>query len=268
MKRSKILGVLVFLAVPILRSADAISDEQLWKHFAGWSQTVAMLPPGQHVPMRTVYVEQLVKEGVPKQEAESRFDRMSVIRRGSAEREAIYWNASFKLGGGPQDPLRLLQESVRKTKPGKALDAGMGRGRNSIFLASIGWDVTGYDMAPDALKVAQAYASQAGVKIKTVEAKHETFSYGDNQWDLIVCSYCYLMPTETQWADVFYRALRPGGVVVFQTSVGTRATAQELAAIWKKFRILRVEDVDAGVVDDDWAPSRTNPTAKLVARKE
>jgi len=65
----------------------------------------------------------------------------------------------------------------------------MGRGRNSIYLATIGWDVTGYDMASDALGVAQSYAREAGVKIRTVEAKHDSFEFGENQWDLIVCSY-------------------------------------------------------------------------------
>ena len=55
----------------------------------------------------------------------------------------------------------------------------MGRGRNGIWLASAGWDVTGYDISADALEVAQAYAKQAGVKVKTTVSSHEEFDFGD-----------------------------------------------------------------------------------------
>jgi 2-polyprenyl-3-methyl-5-hydroxy-6-metoxy-1,4-benzoquinol methylase len=142
----------------------------------------------------------------------------------------------------------------------------MGRGRNAIFLASLGWDVTGYDIAADALTAAQAHASRAGVTIRTQEASHDTFDFGALQWDLIVCAYCYMRIQDTQWPAIFLAALKPGGVFVFQTSTA-RMPVAEIAARWKDFHVLRVEDLDAGMVDDDWGPSRTSPTVKLVVRR-
>ena len=61
--------------------------------------------------------------------------------------------------------------------------------------------------------------------------------------------------------------MKPGGVVVFQTSLNPRRSVAELAALWKDFQILRAEDLDAGMEMNDWAPSRMFPTARLVARK-
>jgi SAM-dependent methyltransferase len=258
------LGVLLGQTAP---TAPA-SDEVIWKQFEEWVAQLPALPPGQRISMRDRYIESLKRAGVGEGEAARRFERVGTYRRGSDLRERTYWDASFKSGGGPDEPLLLLQETVRKLKPGRALDAGMGRGRNTIYLASLGWDATGYDMSVDALKVAQAYAEKAGVKIKTVEAKHDTFPFGEGQWDLILCAYCYMGADEQQWPGIFRKALRPGGVVVFQTSVGRRVTVGELAERWKGFRLLRAEDQDAGVVDNDWTPSRTNPTMKLVVRKE
>jgi len=252
----------------LLAQAPPVSDEVIWKQFEEWAAKLPALPPGQRILMRDRYVESLKREGVAESEAERRYGRVNAYRRGSDLRERTYWDASFKSGSGPDEPLLLLQETVRKLKPGRALDAGMGRGRNTIYLASLGWEATGYDMSVDALKVAQAYAEKAGVKIKTMEAKHDTFPFGEAQWDLIVCAYCYMYPSEQQWPAIFWKALRPGGVVVFQTSVGKRATVGELAELWKGFRVLRAEDQDAGAVDNDWTPSKTNPTVKLVARKE
>lgn len=247
--------------------AQTPNDGQIWREFAAWSAQVAALPPGQHRPIADAYMEALSRQGVNAEEAKRRFDRVLILRRGSSEREAIYWNASFKLGGGPEAPNRLLQESVRKLKPGRALDAGMGRGRNAIFLASLGWDVTGYDMAPDAIQVAQSYAREAGVKLTTAVAKHDQFDFATGQWDLVLCIYNYMAPLEKPWPEVFARALRPGGLVVYQSSVATLPSVEDLLAHWKGFELVRLERLEAGVVDDDWNPSRTYPTVRLVLRR-
>jgi len=45
------------------------------------------------------------------------------------------------------DPNAFLVEIASKLPPGKALDLGMGEGRNAIFLAQLGWDVTAIDTA-------------------------------------------------------------------------------------------------------------------------
>jgi 2-polyprenyl-3-methyl-5-hydroxy-6-metoxy-1,4-benzoquinol methylase len=264
----QIFLVCAFAAVLSAQDTGAPDDATVWRQFESWTAALPAFPPGQRIPFGDRYIESLKKEGVSEAEARRRLAVVGSFRRGSDQRERVYWDASFKSGGGPDDPLLLLQETVRKLKPGRVLDAGMGRGRNTIFLASLGWDATGYDMSVDALKVAQAYAEKAGVKIKTVEAKHDTFDFGEAQWDLILCAYCYMMPDEPNWPEVFWKALKPGGVVVFQTSVAPRKPVSAVASHWKRFRVLRVEDIDAGVVDNDWSPSRTNPTVKLVARKE
>ncbi len=212
------LGILFALcALSLCGQPSPIGDTEIWTQFAGWVEHLKALPPGQRIPMRERFVKDLVAAGVVEPEAARRYNRMEVLRRASPEREQVYWNGAFKSGGGPDAPLQLLQETVRWRKPGRALDAGMGRGRNTIFLPSLGWDVTGYDLSPDALKAAQAAADLAKVKIQTKEARHDTFQFGESQWDLIVCAYCYMRPDEEQWPEGFLKALKPGGVVVFQT---------------------------------------------------
>jgi SAM-dependent methyltransferase len=207
---------------------------------------------------------------------------MNVYRRGSVERERTYWNAAFKLGAGPSSPLRLLQEAIRNVKPGRALDIATGRGRNAIYLAANGWDTTAYDMAADALAIAQAAAKEAGVKLTTVQATHDSFDFGESKWDLILCSYCYMGPVEAKWPGVFWKALRPGGLVVFQVAAGQPAADPQAAAAtppraldwmklsehWKQFHILRLEDQDPGYIDDEWTPSLRARTFRMVARKE
>src|SRR5262249_17885418 len=82
-------------------------------------------------------------------------------------------------------PSFLLVEAMNNRDPGKALDVAMGQGRNAIYLARQGWDVTGFDISKVGLTEATRLAAQAGVKINAVLASDEEFDFGVDQWDLI-----------------------------------------------------------------------------------
>ncbi|MEP7362684.1 MAG: class I SAM-dependent methyltransferase [Acidobacteriota bacterium] len=263
------LALVTVLALSLLQGQppDLTSDAALWKDFASWVEALKPLPPGHKSTLAQTYGLTLRARGISEADGTKLLERVNRLRRASPAREAVYWNAAFKLGGGPDDPLRLLQEVVRNRKPGRSLDPAMGRGRNTIYLASLGWDSTGYDMAKDALTVAQDYAAKAGVKITAIEARHETFPFGENQWDLIVCSYCYMDADDPKLPPKFARALRPGGLVVFQAAWDRNATLAQLMANWKGFKIVRYEDLDAGAETSEWRPSLTYPTLKIVLEK-
>ena len=79
-------------------------------------------------------------------------------------------------------------------KPGRALDVGMGQGRNAIYLAQQGWDVSGFDPADKAVALAQQEAKRLGVSLRTQIVGDDEFDFGRNQWDLIVLSYVGVRP--------------------------------------------------------------------------
>ena len=56
---------------------------------------------------------------------------------------------------------------MEKRKPGKALDVGMGEGRNALYLAKLGWDVTGFDPADKVVALAAQRAKTMGLALKT-----------------------------------------------------------------------------------------------------
>ena len=64
-------------------------------------------------------------------------------------RLAEYWSVYFhgKNQNFKRKPNSLLVQAVKGRRPGKALDVGMGEGRNAIYLAKQGWKVTGIDRA-------------------------------------------------------------------------------------------------------------------------
>jgi SAM-dependent methyltransferase len=112
------------------------------------------------------------------------------------------------------EPIPLVVEFAGNLVPGKALDLACGTGRNAIWLAQQGWDVT----AVDSSSVAIQRVNTADLGIHTVLADLETdqLILMPAAWDLIVVSL-YLQ------RDLFAKlgaALRPGGIAIVTTLLG------------------------------------------------
>lgn len=59
-----------------------------------------------------------------------------------------------------------LIEFIEEHKPGRAIDIGCGTGTNVTTLAKAGWNVTGVDFAPRAIKLARQKLKMAGIQAK------------------------------------------------------------------------------------------------------
>lgn len=149
-------------------------------------------------------------------------------------------------------PNAFLVEMTKGLKPGRALDVGMGQGRNTIYLAQQGWDSVGFDPADRAVAAAQEQSLKIGVKITTHVARAEDFDWGDAQWDLIVLSYV----GGREYVGKVLRALRPGGMVILEgfhrdatktRSIGGAVVfdSNELLQLFAGLRIIRYEDTHA-----------------------
>ena len=144
------------------------------------------------------------------------------------------------------NPNAFLVECVRNRKPGKALDVGMGSGRNALYLASHGWDVTGFDIADVGVVQARKKAKKLGVRLNAIVKSDTDFDFGTNQWDLIVLTY-------QPFRDLLPKlkpSLREGGIVVIENFhrdtmrdrlLDGDATYRnnELLDLFSDFRILR-----------------------------
>lgn len=112
------------------------------------------------------------------------------------------------------DPSEFLIAMTKDLKPGKALDVAMGQGRNVLYLAAKGWDVTGFDIAEEGLKVAQAHAAKSGLAIKTVKAGWDDFDFGHEQWDLICFIYTDAPVLDPGFVARVRDGLKTGGLLL------------------------------------------------------
>lgn len=162
-------------------------------------------------------------------------------------------------------PIPFLVEHVDLLPRGKALDIAMGEGRNGVFLATKGFDVTGVDISERGLEKARRLAAERGAEITTRVVDLEAYELPRNAYDLVLCTY-YLQ------RDLFPQmkaALKPGGVALVETyTLEHRAyrpqfpkayllRTNELLEHFRDFTILRYQFVDDG----------TAAYASILARK-
>lgn len=117
----------------------------------------------------------------------------------------------------PGLPSPFLMNHAGLLPKGRVLDVAMGRGRNAIYLAGLGFEVEGVDISHEALNDAFASAKAAGVciRIREMDLEKTGVSLGDVAFDGIICfNYLYrpLIP-------ILKNALRPGGVMVYETYI-------------------------------------------------
>ena len=134
---------------------------------------------------------------------------------------------------------------------GKALDIAAGEGRNSVFAASLGYEVVCMDISEVALSKAHTLASEKDVKITTLSADLDNSSLPENEYDLVLC-FNFL---ERNLFPEIQNTLKAGGILFYETFTvdylkysGFKRQwvleHNELLKAFEGFRILRYREVD------------------------
>lgn len=134
------------------------------------------------------YACTLRAEGIPESEITR---RVTLIQTQREALEIDMWNRVYS---DPKEnfnraPNAFLMQIVDGRTPGVALDYAMGEGRNSIYLAQLGWEVWGFDQADAAVAIAQKHAKELGLSLKTAAVRDVDYEFGKERFDLILFSW-------------------------------------------------------------------------------
>ncbi len=153
-----------------------------------------------------------------------------------------------------REALSFVQDHIDLLPKGHALDVAMGEGRNGVFLATKGLQVTGVDISSEGVKKAEALAAEYGATITTMVVDLEAYEIPPNTYDVIICTY-YLQ------RDLFPKiavALKPGGMALIETYTTDHSQYRprfnkawllkpnELLTMLPGLRVLRYQEVDTG----------------------
>lgn len=133
--------------------------------------------------------------------------------------QAEFWNRRFGddgyiYGCEPNDFLREVAHSIPR---GRVLCLAEGEGRNAVYLAGLGHEVTAVDFSVEGLRKAQRLASERNVTIETVEADLTTYEPAMDAYTGIVLVFGHLPPAvRKRLFGAAAKALKVGGIFVLE----------------------------------------------------
>jgi len=90
------------------------------------------------------------------------------------------------------NPNQFLVAESKGLSPGRALDIGTGEGRNAVWLAKLGWQVSAIDFSDVGISKGEKLAASESVSITWLCADASQYQPSQNSFDLIVMLYFHI----------------------------------------------------------------------------
>ncbi|KAK2621015.1 class I SAM-dependent methyltransferase [Leptospira interrogans] len=116
-----------------------------------------------------------------------------------------------------EQPNEYLKEQLEKLKIGTILFPAEGEGRNAVFAAKLGWNVSAFDISIEGKKKAFRLAEANQVKIDYQVGELQTLDYHSEQFDAIALIYAHF-PAEIKsyYHKTLSQYLRKDGLVILE----------------------------------------------------
>jgi tellurite methyltransferase len=151
-------------------------------------------------------------------------------------------------------PSPLLVQVADLLPPGRALDLASGAGRNALYLAGCGWQVTAVDSSPVAIA---AMKGRPGVDARIADLERHEYRIEPASFDLI-CDFYYL---QRDLLPEIRAGVRPGGMFTGAIHLTGRFALRsgELREEFAGWKILYYSEAPE--------PGRSRPSASIIARR-
>lgn len=124
-----------------------------------------------------------------------------------------FQNETFVYGTEPNIFLAEMQKKLQLS--GEALAIAEGEGRNAVFLAEQGMNVTAWDYAKSGLNKTEKLAKQRGVTVRTELVDLNEAKWEKERWDQIVCVFGHFSKNlRTKTLQGVKEAVKQGGYFI------------------------------------------------------
>ena len=251
--------VALFMCSLLLPAAVARAQTDVppaWTEFVSWYRASAGV--SDPAALFAAYGAKLKADGLGETAIKERLAQVAAeAPKHRLDLAAIHFDKIYASSTPPfqVEPSAYLVRAVGGRTPGAALDIAMGQGRNALYLASQGWQVTGYDISEGGIAAARAEAAARKLAINAVRASHEDFDFGVDRWDLIVMAYAFTPMEDAKFLQRVRDSLKPGGLIVveqFNASPDKPTNKGPANALFKSFEGLRVVHYEDTVDRSEW----------------
>lgn len=156
----------------------------------------------------------------------------------------------------------FLKETLVTIPTGKILFPADGEGRNGVYAATLGWQVSSCDLSEEGKKKALKLAAARGVVIDYQVGDLKDLSHPEESFDAIALIFAHFSgDKKSAYHQLLHKYLKKGGYVIFEAfsknhlaynsvnpkvggpkDLATLASIEEVKADFKDFEVLRLED--------------------------
>ncbi|MDA3929156.1 MAG: class I SAM-dependent methyltransferase [Prolixibacteraceae bacterium] len=129
------------------------------------------------------------------------------------------WNARYSKTNYVYglEPNNFFKQEIQKLSPGKILLPAEGEGRNAVYAAKLGWEVTAFDISTEGKKKADKLAVEIGVSINYLIADFEQFDLQNKAFDCIALTFVHTIPQKRITNHkLVQKWLNPKGTIILQ----------------------------------------------------
>jgi 2-polyprenyl-3-methyl-5-hydroxy-6-metoxy-1,4-benzoquinol methylase len=178
--------------------------------------------------------------------------------------DARAWDERYAESGlvWSSTPNQFVEAEVAPLPPGRALDLAAGEGRNALWLAERGWQVTAVDFSAAALATGRSLAEAAGAdvagRIAWVEGDLATWTGAPESYDLVVCLYVHIAGPVEEMVGRMASCVAPGGTLFMVghrpidpvTGAATAAAGQVQVSVEPALAVLGKDEWEVVVAED------------------
>ncbi|MGD8999340.1 MAG: class I SAM-dependent methyltransferase [Granulosicoccaceae bacterium] len=189
-----------------------------------------------------------------------------------------YSEPGYAYGTRPND---FLREHATRLPGRRVLSLAEGEGRNAVFLAGQGYEVTAVDASPVAMRKTAMLAGQNGLAVHVHTADLADYDIEPGRWDGVVSIFCHVPPAvRATLHQQVVAGLRAGGVLLLEAytpeqvglgtggpkDAGMTMTAQTLEQELDGLEILLLEETQREVIEGKYHTG-TGAVVQCIARK-
>ena len=161
-----------------------------------------------------------------------------------------------------KEPNLFFKEWLPKFAPGSILMPADGEGRNGVFAAQLGWQVTSFDLSVEGKSKALQLAREQGAALEYIVGDLDQLEFEREEFDAIGLVYAHFSAEKkSAFHNKLDSYLKPGGIIIFEAfsknhlhfrklnpkvggpmDVAMLYSKEEMLADFENYEVLRLEE--------------------------
>lgn len=172
-----------------------------------------------------------------------------------------FWNqryAAIEYAYGTE-PNQFYKEQLENLEPGKILFPAEGEGRNAVYAATKGWQVSAFDLSSEGKRKALLLADKNNVTLDYQITSYENIQFAQESFDAIVLIYAHVHPLKRkEYHQKLVSYLKKGGTLILEgfskkqinnntggpRDVNMLFSKDDLQEDFSSFKILNISETD------------------------